>query len=36
MCKINFYNENRQLEMSFSEFKVQKNKLDFHDFVLFK
>lgn len=36
MNKIKFYNRDRQLEMSFSEFKIQNNKSDFHDFVLFK
>ena len=36
MSAINFYNRDRQLEMFFSEFQVQKNKPDFNDFVLFQ
>ena len=36
MNSIHFYDRDRQLEMSFSEFQVQKNKPDFNDFVLFK
>lgn len=36
MNPIKFYNRDRQLEMSFSEFQIQKNKPDFNDFVLFQ
>ena len=36
MNAIHFYNGDRELEMSFSDFQVQMNKPDFNDFVLFQ
>lgn len=36
MNAIHFYNGDKELEMSFSDFQVQKNKPDFNDFVLFQ
>jgi hypothetical protein len=34
--KIHFYNQDREVVMSFSEFNLQTNEPDFHNFVLFK
>jgi hypothetical protein len=36
MNVINFYDGDRDIPMSFSEFKIQQNKPDFHDFILFQ
>ena len=36
MNTIHFYNSERQLEMTFSEFRVQSNKPDFNNFVSFQ
>lgn len=36
MCKVNFYNGDRVLIMSFSDFLFQKNMLDFDNFISFR
>lgn len=36
MNTIHFYNSERQLEMTFSDFRVQRNRPDFNDFVSFQ
>lgn len=36
MNALHFYNGDRQLEIVFSKFQVQKNKPDFNDFILFQ